>query len=68
MDGMNYKGDVVDTSGALTVGPDEGPTRGLSNGAVYCRLTVSTSAKKVVAGAFYARFSDGQLVSYVPAQ
>jgi hypothetical protein len=68
MDGMNYKGDVVDSSGTLTVGPDEGPMRGLSNGAVYCRFTVSVSAKKVVAGAFYTSFSDGKLVSYVPAQ
>jgi hypothetical protein len=68
IDGMDYKGDVVSTSGPLTVEPDESPIRALLNGSVYCRFTVSGSARKVVAGAFYARLSDSKLVSFVPAQ
>lgn len=68
VDGMNYKGDVVDTTGPLAIGPDESPIRALLNGSVYCRFTVSGSARKVVAGAFYTRFSDDKLVSFVPAE
>jgi len=68
MDGLNYKGEVVDSSGELVVAAGAGPTRGLSNGSIYCRFTVSTSVKRVVAGAFYSRSSDDKLVSFVPAQ
>lgn len=68
MDGMNYKGDVVDSKAQLAIDPGAAQMWFLGNGAVSCRFTVSTSAKRVIAGAFYSRLSDDKLVSYVPAQ
>jgi len=68
LDGMNYKGDVVGTTGDVVLDPNATRLQGFWGGAVYCRFSVSASAKKVVAGAFYSRNSDKKLVSFVPAQ
>jgi hypothetical protein len=68
MDGMNYKGDVVASQSQLAIDPGAAQMWWMGNGAIRCRFTFSTSTKRVVAGAFYTRLSDGKLVSYVPAQ
>jgi hypothetical protein len=68
LDGINYKGDVVATEALLPIDPGASEMWWMGNGAIRCRFTVSTSTKRVVAGAFYTRLSDDKFVSYVPAQ